>query len=563
MKLFLPASLLALSTSSFAFAPSRQVSVIHNLYHDQELNKPSTIKLWSTESETIPPKNKLYEEEFDQVYPRKSLEELIAKAASGFHNIVKNGIPDRNIRPLDPLQLGTLTRNIKRDKIDVTLTLNNPVLEGLDTVKLVSTEVPELFQSEGVLINLSIKFEELVLSCDSYDREGSFKLLFKDRDISKIDRTLTVSLSDVTKDFSFKLRIQDGVPKVEAMQTDAQEQMTIGKVKTSVDDSYLFKSFLLSFFKESIAKALSSNLDNLVASTLTDRLRNEAEKFEPSVKALEGLYKQKQKQGLLVDSEGNELKPRILTGLGDVGQVAYPAFWEMPGVPMDKLDHMTTNELVKTLKTGDLLMFQGVAPGANMIRRYTQSPFSHTLMFIKEDDFFGGKPVVFQGARAVYFDLFRQEEGNGLQVNPVKHMLDTYNTVWGLGSEHAENPARVCFRSINMEPRSEEEEKVYKEALYSFLRETNGIPYTEGMSMIELWAKGVMEIDLTEKQNERTFYCASYVAEAMMKYGIITDEFKHEQYSPRDFSMKYDVLPFTSDSTSYGPEIVVDIHDYE
>ena len=66
-------------------------------------------------------------------------------------------------------------------------------------------------------------------------------------------------------------------------------------------------------------------------------------------------------------------------------------------------------------------------------------------------------------------------------------MLDTSNTVWGLGNKYAYNPAILYYRSINMDPRSEQEEKAYKEALYSFLRETNGIPNAKGTGMNELW----------------------------------------------------------------------------
>ena len=74
------------------------------------------------------------------------------------------------------------------------------------------------------------------------------------------------------------------------------------------------------------------------------------------MKFLEDNYKQTQKQGLLVDSKGN----RILTGLGDAGRIAYPAFWEIPSVPVDKLYHMTTLDLLDTLKTGGLLKCQGI-----------------------------------------------------------------------------------------------------------------------------------------------------------------------------------------------------------
>lgn len=232
-------------------------------------------------------------------------------------------------------------------------------------------------------------------------------------------------------------------------------------------------------------------------------------------------------------------------------------FWEMQSVPVDKLEHMTIKDVLATGKTGDLLMCQGVASGAHRIRRFTQSPFSHSLMIVKEKDLFDGKAVSIQATSSCNFDLLRQEKIYGIQVNDIEENLLGYDARWGSKSKYAENPARVCFRRLSMEKRTNEEEKTLSAALVSFIRETNGITYAENMSMESLYVAGHEELDLEEKDG-RTYYCASFVAQALMEYSVITDEFTSQQYGPRDFSMKYNCLPFGSDSTSYGPEFVVD-----
>ena len=315
-----------------------------------------------------------------------------------------------------------------------------------------------------------------------------------------------------------------------------------------------------------INSAVSQNIDDLLTKYLTAAILGIAKKQEALVSHLnlKEIYKTKVRQGLLVDEDGNELKPRILEGLGDVGQIPYPMFWATPSVPVSKLAHMTVKDIVETGKTGDILMCQGIAKGAMVIRQFTQSPFSHVLMVVKEKDLFDGKPVLIQATTSKGVDLIQggPELTSGIMVNDIEDNFVRYNAEWGPQSDHAENPAIVCFRRLNMEARSENQEKEFSEKLIEFIRRTNGITYAENSGMLELYASGLAELDLEEKEG-RTYYCASYIAQAMMDYGVITKEFESHQYGPRDFSMMYSCLPFLSETSSYGPEIVVDLDTSE
>lgn len=495
----------------------------------------------------------------EEAYPTYSLEEVLAQAAGGFHAIVKNGYSGNimgkeiNTPPLEPLKPGTLSKKVETKHANVEFTLNDPVITGLNTIKLES--ISEIDYKNNMEFSVSLDFSKLELSCDDYDREGTFKLLFKDRDLTKLDRSLTLTLSDVSLNLTFNLIVTDAGVEVKVAEKD--DNFEIGKMVASVEDSLIFNT-LSPLFKDFIASAVSKNVNDLIANFLTDKINAIGKKQEGIVAMLDDIYKNKQRQGLLVDSQGNELKPKILQDVGEVGQLPYPMFWDLPSVPVDKLDHMTIADVVETGKTGDLLMFQGVADGSKIIRRFTQSPYSHNLMIIKEDDLFDGKPVLIQATSSQHFDLMHEKRIHGIQLNDIEENLVEYNGEWGLGSTYKENPARVGFRRLSMDQRSEEEEKKLSKALVSFIRETNGIAYAENMSMYSLYVAGLAEIDL-EELNGRTYYCASFVAQALMEYGIITDEFVSQQYGPRDFSMKYNTLPFVHETTSYGPEIVVDL----
>lgn len=140
----------------------------------------------------------------------------------------------------------------------------------------------------------------------------------------------------------------------------------------------------------------------------------------------------------------------------------------------------------------------------------------------------------------------------GLMVTDIKDYLEDYKEECITGMP--DDPSKLVFRSFTRENRSEEDEKKFSKALIDFIKETNGIPYAQDWDMMPLFLLGLAGAELEEENDGKTFYCASYMAEAMIKWGVIKDTFLSQQYSPRDFSQKYDTLPFVDSATSYGPE---------
>eukprot|EP00536_Pseudo-nitzschia_multiseries_P010738 jgi/Psemu1/307553/fgenesh1_kg.337_\ len=154
------------------------------------------------------------------------------------------------------------------------------------------------------------------------------------------------------------------------------------------------------------------------------------------------------------------------------------------------------------------------------------------------------------------FDLLCEKSIRGIQVNDIGDYMAEYKKKWITGRD---DPACLAFRRLTREKKSEEEEKKMLQSLYKFIEETNGIEYAKDWGMIPLYLLGLTGADLSKEDDGKTYYCASYVAEALMQWGLINDEFKSQQYSPRDFSEKYNTLPFVDSTTSYGHEYLVEI----
>lgn len=484
-------------------------------------------------------------------YAQHTLEDFLEEVATKFQDVVKNGYPEKGIPVLDPLDLGDKSFPIKNSKVDVTFTLNDASITGFGGITLSSKPTVDFKEN---IIDLSFNIPELQISSEDYDREGTIKPLFKEYGVTNLDRALTITLSDIDINLPLDLDFSDiSSPTL----TIKDSSIKIGKLRTVLEDSTLF-NLLAPLFKGRVADSLTEAMKKYLEPILSEKFKEACQKQMDYVEILADIYKERQRQGLLVDKDGNPMKPQILEGLGGVGQVAVPMFWQTPSVPVDKLDRREWNDIVKTAKTGDLLLCQGVARGSMIIRQWTQSPYSHVIMFVKEDKILDGRTVIVEASGTNLLDLLANKEQRGTTVFDPADWFKYYKSRWNVGEEGG---AVVTFRPlIADETRSQEEHDKYVEQLKTFIENTNGIAYAEGTGMIELYIMGLAQIDLDKQEStdaDRTFYCASYVAQLMMEFGIIERKFTSHQYSPRDFSQKYDTLPFIG-SFDYGPSYMID-----
>mmetsp|Transcript_28041 Transcript_28041/g.42420 ORF Transcript_28041/g.42420 Transcript_28041/m.42420 type:complete len:526 (+) Transcript_28041:70-1647(+) len=482
-------------------------------------------------------------------YELHTLEDVLDEVATKFQEVIKNGYPEKEIPVLDPLYLdNSVSFPLQNDKVDITFTLNDASLSGLGSISLSSTPTVDFKETT---IGLSFTIKELQVSSEDYDREGTIKPLFLKYDASKFDRALTITLTDIGLNLSLDLDFGD----IENPKLMIKEESSIEmrKFKTILEDSFVF-NLISPLLKGVIAKALNGLMKKYLEPILSETFQSACQKQMNTVKVLEKIYKERQRQGLLLDKDGNPMKPQVLNGLEGVGQLPLPMFWKVTSVPVDKLDSLDWDEIVKTAKTGDLILCSGIAPGSLTIRRFTQSPYSHVIMFVKEDKILDGKTVVVQASGSTQFDLIANKLQGGCTVADPHAWFEWYN------GKHISKGAVVTFRRLKADGnRSEEEHGKWVDTLEKFIQDTNGIAYAEGAGMEPLYIMGLVQIDLDKQEGTtegRTYYCASYVAQLLMEFGIIERKFMSHQYSPRDFSQKYDTLPFIG-SFDYGPECLV------
>jgi len=423
--------------------------------------------------------------------------------------------------------------------------MEEPTLSGLTSIK-VDKPLVDLAEKK---VDLSIGFDELVFHTNDYDREAK---VFFTRKVT--DKELIATLKDVS--FGISLDLDFTVDGPVAKVKSATDILDDGKIDLNLDIPKFLEIFVpivKGLVKDKVVDLIDEPLSTLITEKLQELYSDEKE----IVDMLSELYKMKKAQGPEKDENGNPLKPDVLKGFDGVGQVAFPTFWKIPAIKVDELEHLTIDEVVANAKTGDLIMYAGVADGSYKIRQYTQSPFSHVSMIVKEPGFCEGKPVQIQAANAFHYNVLDDADANGIQVNDIVMNHADYKRNWYDGKE---DKVVVAYRSFSME-RSEEEQKKYSENLIKFIKERNGIPYAEGTDMNTLFLMGIIGIDLGEDSGtdeDKTYYCASFIADACMAYGMITDDFKHQQYSPRDFAEMYNTLPYMSPAYSHGPECVID-----
>ena len=453
MKLF---GLAAMASAAAAFTPSSSWSQI----------APSSSHLY----ETAAP------EESTSINPYKihTLEEVLKEAASKFNAIVKHGIPAKNIPPLDPFNLGTISLPLKNDQLDLTFTLNDAVIKGFESISLTSKPVVNFKEfTVGFLFNI----KELQLSTEDYDREGTFTLIFE-RDISKFDRELTVTLSDIDVNLTLDLDCTDIYKPVLTVKPEASK-LEIGNIKTDLEDSFIY-DLIEPFLKNYVISAISSNVKGIMETYVTEKIQEVAAVQTQWVEDFNRMYKLRKKTDLLVNAEGNKLKPVVLKGLGGIGQFAIPMFWEVVKPPIDKLDCISVDDIIENDKTGDLILCMGIAPGSLMIRRWTQSPYSHVTMIVKEPNFCDGKTVMIQATSSDHFNLLQNKRTKGIMTNDIKDFLEDYKASWITGRD---DPACICYHPLTRKKGSEEEEKKMRDGLIAWIKETDGIPFAEDWGM--------------------------------------------------------------------------------
>lgn len=472
------------------------------------------------------------------------LHEFFEEGIEALRLVIEHGHGD--VPVLDPLtSLPTLSGAWKFGKArwphgDLSLSIADPEVTGLKTVAL--TGDPSIVLKTKTL-RFSLTLDQLRLTSPRFEIEGDLQLLFKERRVA-FNRRLSVKLKKIRLDFVFSIDVTDGEPTIRAQGTKCSYDSVRVDVGQWVLNLILhwFKGRISPWVKDRIADLLSEKLGTALGGILTKNVRQAYSAQKPMIDKLVSLYEMKLNQGGWPDGEG----PRVLEGFGGVGELPLPMLWDLPAVDVDNLEHHNVQQIMENCRTGDVILFSGTAKSSQRIRRFTQSPFSHVVVLIKEPELADGRALIWQATSSTHNGVLRDMQAlPGIQLNFLDEMVRDYRS--------EATGANVVYRKLIRAERSVEEEEPARQKVIEFIREMDSKPYTDDMD--GLYVMGLLEVD---DSKEDDFFCAGLVAETLMRFSVLTDAFLQYQYAPRDFCDLQQCLPFEGSSVSFSAEIVMD-----
>ena len=467
------------------------------------------------------------------------LEEFILRLMDEFRLVISEGQESLGIPVLDPFKTSLkVHEEFSFKKGTGSLTMNDPVITGLGTLKGLDFPVADLKQRT---LSFAIMFDQLSLESEDFSFDGEFRPLFLKHRISKSGR-FRFQISEIRLFENFRIDIENDAPIIR----DNGSRCEIDDMEIDIEKDFLI-DLITPFFKSTVENLFIEKVQRYLGRLINTRLQEYFSAQAAAVNRLKTLAAIKREQGFDTVGDGKADKPRLLHGLGGVGQLPPPAFWELPAVDVPNVPHIALDELVRTAKTGDVILFAGSYPSSKRIRRLTQSCFSHVIIVIREPDIADGRTCIWQATSSTHEGVLRDMvPKSGIQLNYLEDMIHDYL--------REDAGAVICWRRLVRPMRPEDEEQAAWEKLKAFIMEMDSKPYTNDMD--GLYIMGLMEIDHANKED---YFCAGLVAESFMRLGILKNTFYQYQYAPRDFSELQPTLPFNDEATHFEQEVVIDV----
>jgi len=461
---------------------------------------------------------------------QSEMAQFLAQAMSQLQTITLNGYQkgDINIPVLDPCQpVEQVEKSFEYKNQPFKLTINNPIITGISTFYINSK--PQIKLAEKTL-SFTLSFEQLALKSQEYHLDGTYKLIFKKRNLSK-EGHLYLTAKKITVSFLLNLDFVEQKPIFSKQAIRCE----IKKLDLDIEDSFVL-DLIVPFFKSIFENAITHYFGDFITQILNHQIQDLYASQISTLTKIKTLYDMKKAQQ-------TTNSPRILEGFNGVGELPLPLFWELPSVDVENTPHMSINDLVEQAQTGDVILFAGSYPSSQRIRRLTQSCFSHVVIVIKDPAIADGKACIWQATSSTHRGVLRNMEAkSGIQLNYLAEMIEDYRDEDG--------GAVVCWRKLQYQPAFTPQQI---QDLIAFIKEMDGKPYTDDMD--GLYIMGLMEVD---NPNKADYFCAGLVAQSQMKLNILKDTFYQYQYAPRDFSDRQPSLPFVDNRSYFENEIVID-----
>jgi hypothetical protein len=195
-------------------------------------------------------------------------------------------------------------------------------------------------------------------------------------------------------------------------------------------------------------------------------------------------------------------------------------------------------DLLPTLRTGDVFLFHGDSLISRVVERVTGSRFSHAAMIIRPDP--AKPPMLWQTGPD---PIVEDEETHSMHGGAQLGLLDADLKLMGI-PKFGDVP---FVRRLQVE-RGPDFETLALQAV----ADIDGRPFPSNPEMLENWLLGLLHI----ATSDRTLFCAQLVAATFVRMGLLPLDPPVNFYDPKDFSTEYDRLPWLKGAT-LGPQLLV------
>ena len=197
---------------------------------------------------------------------------------------------------------------------------------------------------------------------------------------------------------------------------------------------------------------------------------------------------------------------------------------------------ITTNEIMKRAKTGDLILFQGQGPDARFIRCMSVSnEWSHVGVVIEHEN---EKLITEAYPTVIDKDVIRDTEHKGVQFVSLRKRLETYPS------------GCVAYRPL-------EGKKVDSTKTQRFITWFKDLPgymipqYNKNWWDFYEFGTGTDDDDNIHK-GIKYYVCTSWAAEVLMELKVLNKTVEPGNYLLSDYGMTYRPIPTTNKGYSYG-----------
>jgi hypothetical protein len=186
------------------------------------------------------------------------------------------------------------------------------------------------------------------------------------------------------------------------------------------------------------------------------------------------------------------------------------------------------------LKTGDLVLFSGTKALSMGIKWFTGSKWSHIGMVLRLPEW--NIVLIWESTTLSNLtDIETGTETQGVQLVPLSERVKTYE-------------GDITIRKLEGVERTPE----LMNSLRDLREDFKGRPYEE--SKIELLKSAYDGIWGENEEDLSSLFCSELVAEAYKTIGLLPDRMPANEYTPKDFSEKENLMLIRG---SLGPEIEV------